>query len=87
MSVNKSFLSQLALRLNCFNSSDTDHIMKRITTSIFTFVIALFVSAATAHADLDLPDGSQLAVAKQRVGLTDIKITYHRLQAKQDINQ
>ena len=74
------------MRLNCFNSSDTNHIMKRITTSI-TFVIALFVSAATAHADLDLPDVSQLAVVKQRVGLTDIKITYHRLQAKQDINQ
>jgi hypothetical protein len=52
--------------------------MKRITTSISTFVIALFGLAATAHSDLNLPDVSQLAVTKQRVGLTDIKITYHR---------
>ncbi|MCA1659110.1 MAG: DUF2911 domain-containing protein [Verrucomicrobiaceae bacterium] len=52
--------------------------MKRISTGIFTFVIALFAFAATAHAALDLPDVSQLAVVKQRVGLTDIKITYHR---------
>ena len=52
--------------------------MKRISTSLFTFVLALFALAATAQADLDLPDVSQLAVVKQRVGLTDIKITYHR---------
>ena len=52
--------------------------MKRISTSLFTFVIALFGLAAVAQADLDLPDVSQLAVVKQRVGLTDIKITYHR---------
>jgi tetratricopeptide (TPR) repeat protein len=52
--------------------------MKRITTSISTFVIALFGWAATAHSDLTLPDVSQLAVAKQRIGLTDITITYHR---------
>ena len=52
--------------------------MKRITTSILAFVTTLFVWAATAQADLDLPDVSQLAVVKQRVGLTDIKITYHR---------
>jgi tetratricopeptide (TPR) repeat protein len=48
--------------------------MKRITT----FVIALFGLAATAHSDLSLPDVSQLAVTKQRVGLTDITVTYHR---------
>jgi tetratricopeptide (TPR) repeat protein len=52
--------------------------MKRTTTSISTFVIALFGWAATAHSDLTLPDVSQLAVAKQRIGLTDITITYHR---------
>lgn len=52
--------------------------MKRITTSLFTFVIVLFALATAAHADLDLPDVSQHAVVKQRVGLTDIKITYHR---------
>ena len=52
--------------------------MKRISTSSVTFVITLFGLAATARADLDLPDVSQLAVTKQRVGLTDITITYHR---------
>ncbi|HYJ06481.1 MAG TPA: DUF2911 domain-containing protein [Chthoniobacterales bacterium] len=52
--------------------------MKRISTTLFTFVIALFALAATAHADLDLPDVSQHAVVKQRVGLTDIKIDYYR---------
>jgi len=52
--------------------------MKRITTSISIFVIALFGWAATARSDLTLPDVSQLAVAKQRIGLTDITITYHR---------
>src|SRR5688572_23505236 len=52
--------------------------MKRISTSLTGFVLALFALAATAHADLDLPDVSQHAVVKQRVGLTDIKIDYHR---------
>jgi tetratricopeptide (TPR) repeat protein len=52
--------------------------MKRTTTSIVSFVTAFFGLAASAHADLSLPDVSQLAVIKQRVGLTDIKITYHR---------
>ena len=52
--------------------------MKRLSTNLFTLAIALFALAATARADLDLPDVSQLAVVKQRVGLTDIKITYHR---------
>lgn len=52
--------------------------MKRISTTLLASVTALFVWTATAQADLDLPDVSQLAVVKQRVGLTDIKITYHR---------
>ena len=52
--------------------------MKRISTSLTAFALALFSLAATAHADLDLPDVSQHAVVKQRVGLTDIKIDYHR---------
>jgi hypothetical protein len=52
--------------------------MRRITTSLFTFVIAFCGLAANASADLDLPDVSQHAVVKQRVGLTDIKIDYHR---------
>jgi tetratricopeptide (TPR) repeat protein len=50
--------------------------MKRI----LTFGAALIGIAAitTARANLDLPDVSQLAVNKQRVGLTDITVTYHR---------
>ena len=52
--------------------------MKRISTTILASVTALFIWAATARADLDLPDVSQHAVVKQRIGLTDIKITYHR---------
>lgn len=42
------------------------------------FAFALFALAVTAYADLDMPDVSQHAVVKQRVGLTDIKIDYHR---------
>jgi tetratricopeptide (TPR) repeat protein len=50
--------------------------MKRI----ITFAVALIGIAAIipARGDLSLPDVSQLAVTKQRVGLTDITITYHR---------
>jgi tetratricopeptide (TPR) repeat protein len=50
--------------------------MKRI--SILISVIAGVALGVSARADLSLPDVSQLAVTKQRVGLTDIKITYHR---------
>jgi predicted negative regulator of RcsB-dependent stress response len=54
--------------------------MKPVTKSIFVFGTAILglAAIATARADLDLPDVSQLAVNKQRVGLTDITITYHR---------
>ena len=49
--------------------------MKRI----ITFGAALIgIAIATTHANLELPDVSQLAVTKQRVGLTDITVTYHR---------
>src|SRR4051812_46722803 len=47
--------------------------MKRI--AILLAVVAL---GGSVRADLNLPDVSQMAVIKQRVGLTDIKITYHR---------
>ena len=50
--------------------------MKR--TSILISAIAFLALGASVRADLSLPDVSQLAVTKQRVGLTDIKITYHR---------
>jgi DUF2911 family protein len=54
--------------------------MKPVTKRISVFGTALLGIAliATARADLDLPDVSQLAVIKQRVGLTDITINYHR---------
>jgi hypothetical protein len=54
--------------------------MKPVTKSILVFGTALVGIAAitTSRADLDLPDVSQHAVNKQRVGLTDITINYHR---------
>src|SRR5438270_12884373 len=49
--------------------------MKRI----ITFGAALIgIAIATTHANLELPDVSQLAVNNERVGLTDITVTYHR---------
>ena len=50
--------------------------MKRI--SILIPAIAILAIGVSVRADLSLPDVSQLAVTKQRVGLTDVKITYHR---------
>src|SRR5437762_9309143 len=50
--------------------------MKRI--SILLPAIAAFALGASVRADLNLPDVSQLAVIKQRIALTDIKVTYHR---------
>jgi hypothetical protein len=50
--------------------------MKRIIT--FGTALIGIAAIATSRADLDLPDVSQLAVNKQRVGLTDITVTYHR---------
>jgi hypothetical protein len=54
--------------------------MKPLTKSFFVFGTALLglAAIATSRADLDLPDVSQAAVNKQRVGLTDVTITYHR---------
>jgi len=70
------FLSELPLPSNCLTQS----FMKPVTRSIFIVGTALlgFATIATSWADLDLPEVSQLAVNKQRVGLTDITITYHR---------
>src|SRR3954469_18520800 len=47
--------------------------MKRITV-----LLAVLALGASVRADLNLPDASQLAVTKQRIGLTDIKVSYHR---------
>lgn len=52
--------------------------MKFNSKSIFVFGTALLAAIATSQADLELPDASQLAVNKQRIGLTDITITYYR---------
>lgn len=46
-----------------------------------TFIAAIF--ALTSHllhgqSDLGLPEASQLAVVKQRIGVTDVTVTYHR---------
>jgi len=49
--------------------------MKRI---IVTSALAVLALGASVRADLTLPDVSQAAVIKQRVGLTDITVTYHR---------
>lgn len=50
--------------------------MKR--TTILVSALAVLAFGASIRADLTLPEVSQLAVTKQRIGLTDIKITYHR---------
>jgi hypothetical protein len=50
--------------------------MKRIIT--FGAALLGIVTITTSQADLELPDTSQLAVIKQRIGLTDVTITYHR---------
>ncbi len=52
--------------------------MKFISKSLLVFGTALLAAIAPSRADLELPDVSQLAVNKQRVGLTDITITYNR---------
>ena len=55
--------------------------MKQISTrnilSTLTFVAILFFSI-TIEAQLNIPRGSQQATVKQRVGTTDIYITYSR---------
>jgi Protein of unknown function (DUF2911) len=50
--------------------------MKRI--SILLLAIATLALGASIRADLNLPDVSQLAVIQQRIGLVDVKVTYHR---------
>src|SRR2546430_12623694 len=50
--------------------------MNRI--SILIPAVAILAIGVSVRADLPLHDVSQLAVTKPRVGLTDVKITYHR---------
>ena len=53
--------------------------MKRITSNITLLAAVLgLATIPTSRADLNLPEVSQLAVNKQRIGLTDVTISYHR---------
>src|ERR1700682_442433 len=70
------FLVRVAGELCRPQPTSNQSIMKR--NSIIIFAIAILALGASGRADLNLPDVSQLAVAKQRIGLTDIKVTYHR---------
>ena len=49
--------------------------MKR--SSLLSAIVALALGVSV-RADLNLPDVSQAAVTKQRIGLTDVEVTYHR---------
>src|SRR6476661_3130265 len=75
------FKISLVLERTCSSTvppqaTQTKRTMKRI--SILLPAIAVLALGASVRADLNLPDASQLAVTKQRIGLTDIKVTYHR---------
>jgi hypothetical protein len=54
--------------------------MKTSTLKPFTICLAVLglVGTVSAQSDLKLPDVSQAAEVKQRIGLTDITIKYHR---------
>src|ERR1700720_3193651 len=54
--------------------------MKTIKLQPFALCLAVLAVATPvfAQSDLNLPDVSQAAEVKQRIALTDIKITYHR---------
>jgi Protein of unknown function (DUF2911) len=56
------------------------HNMKTITLKPLAFCVAVvgFGQIAFAQSDLKLPDVSQAAEVKQRIGLTDITVNYHR---------
>jgi hypothetical protein len=60
-------------------TSSTPHIMRPKVISVCSVVAALVAAAPFAPAqNLDLPTQSQVAEVKQRVGVTDITIVYHR---------
>src|SRR5436309_12706040 len=52
--------------------------MKTLRPTTLCLAIFGLTGAAFAQNDLNLPDVSQAAEVKQRVALTDIKVTYHR---------
>src|ERR687885_301612 len=47
-------------------------------TSLLALALMAFAALASAQTTLDLPEASQHAIVKQRVGITDITIDYHR---------
>ncbi|MFN2475965.1 MAG: DUF2911 domain-containing protein [Chthoniobacterales bacterium] len=51
---------------------------KIIRPTLIAAVFALTTAVLRAQGDLGLPEASQLAVVKQRIGVTDVTITYHR---------
>ncbi|MFL6542964.1 MAG: DUF2911 domain-containing protein, partial [Chthoniobacterales bacterium] len=53
-------------------------ITKRILLAAFSAAVVLVAPRANSQTDLDLPMQSQSAEVKQRVGVTDITIKYHR---------
>ncbi len=50
----------------------------RFAPLIILALLAFFVASAFAQSNIDLPDTSQKAAVLQRVGVTDITISYHR---------
>jgi tetratricopeptide (TPR) repeat protein len=54
--------------------------MKSTCTALFVAAVSTFSLSlrAQAQTDLDLPQASQAAQVKQRIGITDVTITYHR---------
>ena len=52
--------------------------MKKKRSFLLLTLTLLAVTTASAQTPLDLPEASQAALVRQRVGVTDIAITYHR---------
>ncbi|PYJ42631.1 MAG: hypothetical protein DME86_04945, partial [Verrucomicrobia bacterium] len=54
----------------------------KLKSLLLSAVVAAFIwgaaSPANSQTDLDLPLASQAAQVKQRLGVTDVTITYHR---------
>jgi hypothetical protein len=72
-------LLAFSIRLDYLSPNSTPPIMKNIRLILFASAATLAGAlSALAQTDLNLPEASQLAVNKQRIGVTDITITYHR---------
>jgi hypothetical protein len=72
---------QLLLRYEARVSQTLSHHSKHISLrafGAFAAAFALISTPAAVRAAIELPEPSQQAMVKQRIGLTDITITYHR---------